>query len=61
MFAWTHTYMVGIHPEVIYHQLNIDPQAKPVRQKQRVLDANRYKALENEVDYFLKIWFIRES
>ena len=30
VFAWTHTDMVGIHPEVMCHQLNIDPQAKPV-------------------------------
>ena len=24
VFAWTHADMVGIHPEVICHQLNID-------------------------------------
>ena len=35
--------MVGIHPKVMCHQLDIDPQAKPVRQKQKKLDANRYK------------------
>ena len=33
---------------------------KPVRQKQRVLDADRYKALQKEIDCLLKIRFIRE-
>ena len=50
VFAWTHTDMVGIHPEVMCHWLNIDPQAKLVCQKQRALDANRYKAFQDEVD-----------
>ena len=33
VFAWTHVDMVGIHPKVMCHRLNIDPQAKPVHQK----------------------------
>ena len=45
MFAWTHTDMVGIHLVVMCHRLNIDPQAKLVPQKQRVLYTERYKAL----------------
>ena len=45
VFAWTHADMVEIHPEVMCPQLNIDPQAKPVCQKRRALDADRYKAL----------------
>ena len=53
--------MVGIHPKVMCHWLNIDLQAKPVRQKQRTLDIDRYKALQDEVDRLLKIGFIRES
>ena len=32
VFAWTHADMIGIHPEIICHWLNIDPQAKPVCQ-----------------------------
>ena len=61
VFGWTHADMVGIHHEVICHWLNIDPQEKPVCQKQRVLDTDRYKALQDEVNCLLKIWFIRES
>ena len=52
--------MVGIHPEILCHLLNIDQQVKPVCQK-RVLDADRYKALPDEVDHLLRIGFIRES
>ena len=33
VFKWRHADMVGIHPEIMCHQLNIDPQAKPVCQK----------------------------
>ena len=61
MFAWTHEDMVGIHPKVMCHWLNIDSQVKPVRQKQTALDAYCYKALQDEVDHLLKIGFIRES
>ena len=61
VFAWTHADMVGIHPDVMCHQLNIDPQAKPVHQKQRTLDVDHYKALQKEVDCLLRIGFIRES
>ena len=33
VFAWTHVDVVGIHPEVMCHQLNIDSQTKQVHQK----------------------------
>ena len=61
MFAWAHTNLVGIHPEVMCHWLTIDPQAKPERQKRRALNSNRYKAFQDEVDHLLKVGFIRES
>ena len=56
-----HADIVGIHPEIICHRLKIDPQAKPVRQKQRALDVDHYKALQDEVERLLKIGFIKES
>ena len=40
VFAGTHANMVGIHLGIMCHRLNIDPLAKPVRQKWRVLDAD---------------------
>ena len=53
--------MVGIHHEIMCHRLNIDPQAKPVCQKQRALDVDHYKALQDEVDRLLKLGFIKQS
>ena len=53
--------MVVIHPKVMCYWLSIDPQANLVRQNPRVLDANRYKALQDKIDHLLKIGFIRVS
>ena len=61
VFTWTHADMVGIHPNIMRHWLNIDSQAKLVHQKRRALDAYHYKALQDEVDHLLKIGVIRES
>ena len=55
-----HVDMVGIHLEIMCDWLTIDQQTKPVRQKRRELDADRYKAHQDEVDCLLKIGFIRE-
>ena len=32
-FAWSHSDMVGIDPEVIMHRLQVDPDHQPVKQK----------------------------
>ena len=57
VFVWTHVNIV-VHPDMMYHRLNINPQAKPLCQKRRALDADRYKALQDEVDHLLRIGFI---
>ena len=61
VFGWTHEDMVGIHPDIMCHWLNISPDFKPIRQKRRAMDAERYKALKDEVDKLLDICLIRES
>ena len=33
VFEWTHADIVGIHPDVMCHQFDIDPQAKRICQK----------------------------
>ncbi|XP_031256679.1 uncharacterized protein LOC116114684 [Pistacia vera] len=60
VFAWVHTDMVRISPEVMCHMLNLDPQAQPIRQKRRAIDAERSQALKDEVEKLLEINFIRE-
>ena len=61
IIAWTHKDMVGISPEIIYHHLNIQDSVKPIKQKRRAMDPNRYQALKEEVDRLLKIDFTRED
>ena len=56
--TWTHEDMVGIHPDVMCHRLNISPEFKPVRQKRRAMDAEKYKALKDEVEKLLDIGFV---
>ncbi|KAI5354401.1 hypothetical protein L3X38_007296 [Prunus dulcis] len=53
--------MPGIAPEVISHKLSISPAYKPVRQKRRSYNAERYEAMRTEVDKLQTIGFIREA
>ncbi|KAM2855704.1 hypothetical protein PS2_000147 [Malus domestica] len=52
--------MPGISPDIICHRLSIDPKTKPVRQKRRSYDAERYKAMKAEVEKLKGIGFIRK-
>ncbi|KAL5575204.1 hypothetical protein UlMin_016903 [Ulmus minor] len=53
--------MPGIDPNVIVHRLNIDPNFKPIKQKRRTFNAERYMAINTEVDKLLKAEFIEEA
>ncbi|XP_031283150.1 uncharacterized protein LOC116141816 [Pistacia vera] len=59
VFAWVHVDMIGINLKVMCHKLNIDPKARLIRQKRRLMDAKRSNALKDEVDKLLNINFIR--
>ncbi|CAL9000917.1 unnamed protein product, partial [Prunus brigantina] len=61
VFAWSYDDMPGISPDVIIHKLSISPTCKPVRQKRRSYDTERYEAMRNEVDKLKAIGFIREA
>ncbi|CAL9004172.1 unnamed protein product [Prunus brigantina] len=61
VFAWSYDDMPGISPDVISHKLSISPTCKPVRQKRRSYDAERYEAMRNEVDKLKAIGFIRDA
>ena len=60
VFAWSYEDMLGISPDIICHRLSIDPKTKPVRQKQRSYDAERYEAMKAEVEKLKGIGFVRE-
>ncbi|KAI5312870.1 hypothetical protein L3X38_042044 [Prunus dulcis] len=53
--------MLGISLEVISHKLSISPAYKPVPQRRRSYDTERYKAMKAEVTELRAIGFIREA
>ncbi|KAL5539294.1 hypothetical protein UlMin_046152 [Ulmus minor] len=61
VFAWSHEDMLGIDPSIIVHRLNIDPNFKLIKQKRRTFNAERYMAINTEVDKLLKAKFIEEA
>ena len=61
VFAWSYEDMPGIAPDVISHKLTISSAYKPVRQKRRSYDAERYEAMRTEVEKLQTIGFIREA
>ena len=52
--------MSGIDPAIIAHRFNIDPTHKPVIQKRRRFNPERYTAINEEVGKLLATKFIRE-
>ncbi|CAL2265484.1 unnamed protein product [Prunus armeniaca] len=61
VFAWSYDDMPNISPEVISHKVSMSLAYKPVRQKHRSYDAERYEVMRNAVSGKLKaiIGFIR--
>ncbi|XP_034212942.1 uncharacterized protein LOC117625504 [Prunus dulcis] len=60
VFAWSYNDMPGISPDIISHRLSVNPAVRPVRQKRRAYDPERYEAMRAEVDRLSSIRFIRE-
>ena len=61
VFLWKHSNMEGIDPKIICHCLNLNSDKKPIRQKRRAINIERYQALKDEVDKLLACNFIKES
>ncbi|XP_059627385.1 uncharacterized protein LOC132270207 [Cornus florida] len=60
VFAWSHSDMPGISPSVSCHSLNVDPNVKPMKQKQRRFALERNRIIVEEIDRLLEAGFIRE-
>ena len=60
VFAWSQEDMPGISPKVIQHRLNVDPEKKPVQQRQRVFALEQNQAITDEVNKLLSAGFIQE-
>ena len=52
--------MLVIDPVVMCHQLSINPRHKPVIQKRRTFNPERYEAINAEVKKLFAARFIRE-
>ena len=52
--------MPGISPFMISHSLNVNPMARPVKQKKRKFAIDRVKAVKQETKKFFKVDFIQE-
>ncbi|KAI5336927.1 hypothetical protein L3X38_016196 [Prunus dulcis] len=60
MFAWSPSDMPGIDPNIICHQLHVNPACKPVAQKRRNFAPERVTIIEAEIDKLLAAGFIEE-
>ncbi|CAL2247008.1 unnamed protein product [Prunus armeniaca] len=60
VFAWSYNDMPGISPDVMSHRLSINPAVRPVRQKHRAYDLERYETMKAKVDKLNTIGFIKE-
>ncbi|XP_074378382.1 uncharacterized protein LOC141719919 [Apium graveolens] len=61
VFAWSHSDMIGIDPNVMCRWLNLDPKKKGVRQKRRPISGERAEALREEVDRLMEAGLVREA
>ncbi|XP_009391097.2 uncharacterized protein LOC103977328 [Musa acuminata AAA Group] len=60
VFAWSPKEMLGIDRTVAEHQFNINPEARPVKQRPRRFALDRQKAISEEVDRLTEAGFISE-
>ncbi|KAL0416497.1 UNVERIFIED_CONTAM: hypothetical protein Slati_3481600 [Sesamum latifolium] len=60
LFAWSPSDFKGLDPEVIVHRLNVDPQAKLVKQKKRSFRMDRNRIIEEVVNKLLKAGYVAE-
>ncbi|XP_072081095.1 uncharacterized protein [Arachis hypogaea] len=60
LFAFTPADMPGINPDLMSHQLAVDPKAKPVAQRRRKMSPDRAAEVKRQVKALLEANFIRE-
>ena len=60
VFAWSHEDILGISLKVIQHKLNVNPEKKPIQQRQWIFTPEWNQAITDEVYKLLLADFIRE-
>ena len=60
VFAWEHTDLKGVDPNVCQHKIPLIPDAKPIRLQRYRMNPNYAKKVKEEIDNLLKAGFIAE-
>jgi hypothetical protein len=60
VFAWSTSDLIWVGREVIEHKLQVNPNAKPKKQKLRKMSEEKIEAVRAEVQCLLDAGFIRE-
>lgn len=60
VFAWSVADISGIPHKVINHQLDVNPKAKPVKQKKRKFSTDKLIEAREEVDKLFQTCYIRK-
>jgi hypothetical protein len=60
IFAWSTSDLVGLRREVIEHKLQVNPHAKPKKQKIYKMSKGKIEATKAKVQRLLDAGFIRE-
>jgi hypothetical protein len=60
VFAWSTSNLIGVNGEVIEHKLQVNPNAKPKKQKLCKMSEEKIEAVKAEVHHLFAIAFMRE-
>jgi hypothetical protein len=60
VFAWSTSDLVGVNRDVIEHQLQVSPSAKPKKQKLYKMAEEKVEAVKVEVQRLLDVGFMKE-
>ena len=58
IFAWKPSDLPGVPRELIEHALNVDPDAKPIKQKLRRFSQDKKDVIRKEISRLLDARFI---
>ena len=61
VFTWFHEDMLGIDSSVIVYKLNVDMTHKPVIQKHRRFNLERYTMISEEISKLLKANLLKDA
>jgi hypothetical protein len=60
VFAWSTSNLIGVSKDIIENRLQVSPNAKPRKQKDRKMSEEKVEDVKTEVQRLLAAGFIRE-